>query len=148
MEILCNLEEWSVVVIADTESPKERSFGSCVYLGDDEQHCLGFDIVEVTPFKAYTPKNIGYLWPIQQDATTIFDTDDDNLPTSKNIALEPTTDSVIAYRPANEDSERSVNIYAHFGRLDVWLRGFLLSEINIRRPVQYLPSLNSTLSGK
>jgi hypothetical protein len=64
-----------VVVIADTKPPKEWSCGSCVYLGVDEQQCLGFDIVEVTPFKAYTRNNIGYLWAIQQGATTIFDTD-------------------------------------------------------------------------
>ncbi|KAI9233604.1 MAG: hypothetical protein BYD32DRAFT_465177 [Podila humilis] len=143
MEILCNLEGWNVVVIADTKSPKEWSCGSCVYLGVDEQQCLGFDIVEVTPFKAYTRKNIGYLWAIQQGATTIFDTDDDNLPTSKNIVFESTTGSVIAYRPVNEDSEKGVNVYAHFGRPDIWPRGFPLSEINVRRPVQYLPSFNS-----
>ena len=158
------------MVIVDTKSPKEWSCGSCVCLSVDEQQCLGFDIVEVTLFKAYTRKNIGYLWAIQQGASTIFDTDgkrsissnydhnrpssilndnfdswmlDDNLPTSKNIVFESATESVIAYCPVNEDSEKGGNVYAHFGRPDVWPRGFPLSESNVRRPVQYLPSFNS-----
>ncbi|KAF9178582.1 hypothetical protein BGZ51_005257 [Haplosporangium sp. Z 767] len=127
---------------SDTKSPKEWECGSCVYLTIEDQQCLDFGIVEVIPFKAYTRKNIGYLWAIQQGATTIFDTDDDNLPNSKDIAFESPTESVITYRPGNS-LKRSVNVYSHFGRPDIWPRGFPLSEIDIRQPTLYLPSYNS-----
>ncbi|KAF9180313.1 hypothetical protein BGZ51_006295, partial [Haplosporangium sp. Z 767] len=126
----------------DTKSPKEWECGSCVYLTVEDQQCLEYGIVEVIPYRAYTRKNIGYLWAIQHGATTIFDTDDDNLPTSKDIVFEPHTEGVIAYRASN-NSERSVNVYSHFGRPDIWPRGFPLSEIDIERPVTYLPSYNS-----
>ncbi|KAI9236926.1 MAG: hypothetical protein BYD32DRAFT_462048 [Podila humilis] len=142
MEILCNLPGWNVVVVADTKSPKEWACGSCVYLTVEEQLCLDFDIVPAIPFKAYTRKNIGYLWAIKHGATTIFDTDDDNLPTSKQIIFESPTDSFVVFSP-NETESRSINIYSHFGRPDVWPRGFPLSEINITRSVQYLPSYGS-----
>jgi len=32
-----------------------------------------------------------------------------------------------------------VNIYSHFGRPDIWPRGFPLDDIDARRPVAYLP---------
>ena len=61
--------------MADTKSPKHWTSGSCVYLTVEDQQCLDFGIVDLIPFKAYTRKNIGYLWAVQQGATTIFDTD-------------------------------------------------------------------------
>lgn len=71
-----------------------------------------------------------------------MDCKDDNLPTSKNIAFESPTDSFVVFSP-NETESRSINIYAHFGRPDVWPRGFPLSEVDIQRSVQYLPSYGS-----
>ncbi|KAG0201187.1 hypothetical protein BGX28_005934 [Mortierella sp. GBA30] len=132
----------AVVVVADTKSPKEWECGNCVYLSVEDQKCLSFGIVEVIPFKAYTRKNIGYLWAIQQGAALVFDTDDDNLPTSMNITLESPTESVIAYR-SDSSSGKSVNVYSHFGRPDIWPRGFPLEDIDIRRPVSYIPSYHS-----
>ncbi|KAG0043384.1 hypothetical protein BGZ83_011470 [Gryganskiella cystojenkinii] len=142
MDLLCNLEGWNVVVVADTKSPKDWKCGSCVYLSVEDQTCLSYGIVEVIPYKAYTRKNIGYLWAIQQGATRVFDTDDDNLPTGKDIILESPTASVVGYR-ADKTTGKSVNIYSHFGRPDIWPRGFPLEEIDIRRPVAYIPEYDS-----
>lgn len=64
-----------MVVVADTKSPKDWKRGSCVYLSVEDQQCLHYGIVELLPYKAYTRKNIGYLWAIQHGATKIFDTD-------------------------------------------------------------------------
>ncbi|KAG0036009.1 hypothetical protein BGZ82_004832 [Podila clonocystis] len=101
-----------------------------------------YGIVEVIPYRAYTRKNIGYLWAIQQGATKVFDTDDDNLPTGNDIILEPPTRGVVGYRSDNTTG-KSVNIYSHFGRPDIWPRGFPLEEIDIRRPVSYIPEYES-----
>ncbi|KFH71703.1 hypothetical protein MVEG_01998 [Podila verticillata NRRL 6337] len=141
MELVCNLPGWNTVVVADSKSPKDWKCGKCVYLTVEEQQCLGFGIVPVIPFKAYTRKNIGYLWAIKQGATTVFDTDDDNLPISKDVAFESPTESVIVF--SDEAASRSVNIYSHFGRPDVWPRGFPLPDIDNRKQVQYLPSYGS-----
>ncbi|GJJ75015.1 hypothetical protein EMPS_07373 [Entomortierella parvispora] len=143
MELLCNLEGWHVVVIAYSKSPKEWTCGSCVYLSVEEQQCLGYSIIDVVPHNAYTRKNIGYLWAVQQGATKVFDTDDDNLPTGKDIIFESPTDSLIGYRPANATGGKSVNIYSHFGRPDIWPRGFPLDDIDVRRPVAYLSEYDS-----
>lgn len=61
--------------MADTKSPTDWTCGSCVYLSVQDQKCLSYGIVEVIPYRAYTRKNIGYLWAIQQGATKVFDTD-------------------------------------------------------------------------
>ncbi|KAG0097462.1 hypothetical protein BGZ93_002696 [Podila epicladia] len=142
MELLCNLQGWNVVVVADTKSPKEWACGSCVYLSVEDQKCLSYGVVDVIPYKAYTRKNIGYLWAIQQGATKVFDTDDDNLPTGNDIILESPTGGVVGYRSDNTTG-KSVNIYSHFGRPDIWPRGFPLEEIDIRRPVSYIPEYES-----
>ncbi|KAG0247488.1 hypothetical protein DFQ27_001931, partial [Actinomortierella ambigua] len=113
MDLLCNLEGWNVVVVADTKSPKQWKSGSCVYLSVEEQQSLSYRIVDVIPYRAYTRKNIGYLWAIQQGATKIFDTDDDNLPTGKDIFVESPTGGVVGYRSGGA-SGKSVNIYSHF----------------------------------
>ncbi|KAG0259631.1 hypothetical protein DFQ27_003957 [Actinomortierella ambigua] len=142
MDLLCNLEGWNVVVVADTKSPKQWKSGSCVYLSVEEQQCLSYDIVDVIPYRAYTRKNIGYLWAIQQGATKIFDTDDDNLPTGKDIFVESPTGGVVGYRSGGTTG-KSVNIYSHFGRPDIWPRGFPLDDIDIRRPVSYMREYDS-----
>ncbi|KAF8950051.1 hypothetical protein BGZ52_003934 [Haplosporangium bisporale] len=142
MDLLCNLEGWNVVVVADTKSPTDWTCGSCVYLSVEDQKCLSYGIVEVIPYKAYTRKNIGYLWAIQHGATKVFDTDDDNLPTGKDIIFEAPTSSVVGYHPDNTTG-KSVNIYSHFGRPDIWPRGFPLEEIDVRRPTSYLPEYES-----
>ena len=36
-----------------------------------------------------------------------------------------------------------MNIYSHFGRPDIWPRGFPLEDIDVRRPVAYLPEYAS-----
>ncbi|KAF9926148.1 hypothetical protein BGZ67_008254 [Mortierella alpina] len=142
MDLLCNLEGWNVVVVADTKSPKDWACGSCVYLSVEDQQCISYRVAEVIPYKAYTRKNIGYLWAIQQGATSVFDTDDDNLPTGKDIIFESPTGGVVGYRSDNTVG-KSVNIYSHFGRPDIWPRGFPLEEIDIRRPVSYTPLYES-----
>ncbi|GJJ75665.1 hypothetical protein EMPS_08023 [Entomortierella parvispora] len=142
MDLLCNLEGWNVVVVADTKSPKDWKCGSCVYLSVEEQPCLNYEIHKALPYKAYTRKNIGYLWAIQQGAKKIFDTDDDNLPNGKDIILESPTEGVVGYRKVS-GTGKSVNIYSHFGRPDIWPRGFPLEEIDVRRPVAYLPEYDS-----
>ncbi|GJJ73340.1 hypothetical protein EMPS_05698 [Entomortierella parvispora] len=142
MDLLCNLKDWNVVVVADTKSPKEWTCGSCVYLSVEDQKCLSYGIVDVIPYRAYTRKNIGYLWAIQQGATRVFDTDDDNLPTGNDIIFESPTGGVVGYR-SDETTGKSVNIYSHFGRPDIWPRGFPLEEIDVRRPVTYIPESES-----
>ncbi|KAF9158319.1 hypothetical protein DFQ26_007758, partial [Actinomortierella ambigua] len=66
----------------------------------------------------------------------------DNLPTGKDIFVEEATGGVVGYR-WNDTTGKSVNIYSHFGRPDIWPRGFPLDDIDIRRPVSYMREYNS-----
>ncbi|KAF9970247.1 hypothetical protein BGZ73_007081 [Actinomortierella ambigua] len=67
---------------------------------------------------------------------------DDNLPTGKEIFVESPTGGVVGYRTDNTTG-KSINIYSHFGRPDIWPRGFPLDDIDIRRPVSYMTEYES-----
>jgi hypothetical protein len=82
--LACSSNPWcrKVVVVADLKTPKDWQSGpACHYVSVDEQRRLPFSIRRLTPFRAYTRKNLGYLYAISLGAEVIFDTDDDNLPT-------------------------------------------------------------------
>lgn len=92
----------------------------------ERQRTLGYRIHDLIPYKSYARKNIGYLYAIQHGAKIIYETDDDNSPTSGKITFHQKdtgdfyvfkTDSVV------------VNPYGHFGQNTIWPRGYPLDLI-------------------
>ena len=103
-----------------------HSHPNCVFLSVEKQKSLGYRIHDFLPYKSYARKNLGYLYAIQHGAKVIYETDDDNSPTSGKITFyqEETgkffvykTDSVVA------------NPYEHFGQSTIWPRGYPLDHI-------------------
>ncbi|KFH71702.1 hypothetical protein MVEG_01997 [Podila verticillata NRRL 6337] len=130
------------VVVAETNTPKDWACGSCLFLSAEEQQCLGFGIVPATPFKSYSRKNVGYLWAIKQGATTVFDIDDDNLPSSKGFVFDSPTESFVVF-DSKDAACRSINFNAHFGAPDIWPRGYPLTESHQTTSAHYLHSYGS-----
>ena len=102
------------------------SHPNCDYLSVEKQKTLGYRIHDLLPYKSYGRKNIGYLYAIQHGAKIIYETDDDNSPTSGEITFHQKesgdfyvykTDSVV------------VNPYEHFGQSTIWPRGYPLDHI-------------------
>ncbi|XP_068752945.1 uncharacterized protein [Montipora capricornis] len=123
---LSKIEGWKVVVVGDTKTPEDWSYPNCIFLSVENQRTLGYRIHDLIPYKSYARKNIGYLYAIQHGAKIIYETDDDNSPTSGNIAFYQKgigdfyvyeTDSVV------------VNPYEHFGQSSIWPRGYPLDYI-------------------
>lgn len=57
------------MVVADTKSPATWSEGSCIYLSmADQTTRLPYSLVDITPERSYTRKNIGYLYAIHHGA--------------------------------------------------------------------------------
>jgi hypothetical protein len=79
-------------------------------------------------------KNLGYLYAIQQGATWIADTDDDNFP------YENWGDQIMENRALESLSEaKVVNIYRHFTDQFIWPRGLPLNAILGAKEAQLNP---------
>ncbi|XP_044178096.1 probable glycosyltransferase STELLO1 [Acropora millepora] len=123
---LAAMDGWKVVVVGDTKTPADWSHPNCVFLSVEKQRKLGYRIHDLLPYKIYGRKNMGYLYAIQHGAKIIYETDDDNSPTSGEITFHQKekgdfyvykTDSVV------------VNPYEHFGQSTIWPRGYPLDYI-------------------
>lgn len=114
---------WHIVVVGDKKSKHIESTANLTYLSLEDQRKLPFSIIEKLPYNHYARKNIGYLYAIKKGAEIIYDTDDDNFPTSDWQLPDFYCDRMIV------SSERFVNVYKYFTRYKVWPRGFPLDEI-------------------
>ena len=92
----------------------------------EKQKTLGFRIHDLIPYRSYPRKNIGYLYAIQHGAKIIYETDDDNSPTSGKITFyQKESGDFFVYKT---DSPM-VNPYEHFGQSTIWPRGYPLDHI-------------------
>lgn len=123
---LAKIDGWKVVVVGDTKTPAGWSHPNCVFLSVEKQKTLGYRIHDLIPYKSYARKNIGYLYAIQHGAKVIYETDDDNCPTSGKITFHlENTGEFYVYKT---DSS-VVNPYEHFGQSSIWPRGYPLDRI-------------------
>ncbi|XP_078374528.1 uncharacterized protein LOC144658081 [Oculina patagonica] len=123
---LAGIEGWKVVVVGDTKTPADWSYPNCVFLSVEKQKSLGYHIHDLLPYKSYARKNIGYLYAIQHGAKIIYETDDDNSPTSGKITFyQQETGDFLVYRT----DSILVNPYEHFGQSSIWPRGYPLDHI-------------------
>ncbi|KAF8373649.1 hypothetical protein PRIPAC_80078 [Pristionchus pacificus] len=131
---LASYPEWTLVVVGDSKTPANWSLPDVHYLSLDAQEALGFQSVKLLPTKSYTRKNAGYLYAIANGAQWIYDTDDDNKPFGKGLdQFEYSSGGTRGLRfTATENApvqERLFNPYRHFGRAEMWPRGFPLEHI-------------------
>lgn len=126
IKVFASQEGWRTVVVGDTKSPEDWEYENCTFLGVEKQKKLGYEVYNLLPFKSYARKNIGYLYAIQHGAKVIYESDDDNIPTNGIISI-PEETKIQSY--VYEEDKIAVNVYAHFGRPDVWPRGFPLNQI-------------------
>ena len=92
----------------------------------EKQKTLGYRIHEFLSYRSYPRKDIGYLYAIQHGAKIIYETDDDNSPTSGKIGFyQKETGDFYVYKT---DSPM-VNPYEHFGQSTIWPRGYPLDHI-------------------
>ena len=92
----------------------------------EKQKALGYRIHDLLPYKSYARKNIGYLYAIQHGAKIIYDTDDDNSPTSGEITFhQKESGDFFVYKT----DSLVVNPYVHFGQSTIWPRGYPLDHI-------------------
>jgi len=127
IKVFAAQDGWKTVVVGDTKTPSDWSYPNCTFLSVETQKELGYQINAYIPYKSYARKNIGYMYAVQHGAKIIYESDDDNIP-SHGLKLIEENSQIVSYVP--EENRYAVNVYAHFGKPDVWPRGYPLRVIN------------------
>lgn len=120
----CKKRNLEFIVIGDTKSPTDFQLEGCDFWGIDRQSTLPFDLAKITPTKHYSRKNLGYLLAIQNGATELVETDDDNIPRD-----EFWTDKQREVKSHAFENAGWVNVYHYFTKHKIWPRGFPLEEL-------------------
>jgi hypothetical protein len=119
--IQCGVEFY---VIGDMKTPKDFQLQGSNFIDTSEQERFDLKLPGFLPYNHYTRKNVGYLLAIQNGATIILETDNDNLPYNEFWdAREVDTEAFVI------ENEGWLNIYRYFTDKQIWPRGFSLQHI-------------------
>ncbi|MHC4271403.1 MAG: STELLO glycosyltransferase family protein [Planctomycetota bacterium] len=130
----CAHRGYHFIVIGDQDSPDDFHIDGCDFYDVERQKQTGLKFALSCPTKHYARKNIGYLIAIQNGASIIIETDDDNFPRDEFWNPRIRKHKV----PALENSDW-VNIYKYFTDENIWPRGFPLEYLHKKIP--YFDSL-------
>lgn len=116
---------WRVIVVGDTKSPAGWECPGTTFISYQEQLNRFGQLAHLIPAQHYSRKNLGYLYAMQEGATCIIETDDDNIPFES--FGENLTPEVSGHELAGGDW---LNVYLHFSDANVWPRGLPLDAIH------------------
>jgi hypothetical protein len=129
-----------LVVAGDQKGPQDYSIDghndAVYFLSLNDQLDSPFELARLLPTGHYSRKNIGYLHAIAQDASCIYETDDDNAPLpawkKRNEYLENAR--IVETRGDKEQTQHWVNVYRYFSNENIWPRGLPLDAIHDTLP--------------
>lgn len=119
---ICSAE---LVLIGDKKSPKwdkDKLPRNVHYFSIEDQNSRWPKLSKLIPLNHYGRKNLAYLWAIENGVEILLDTDDDNF-----SELDVFSHNTNAYRTISSSKEW-VNVYAYFGKINIWPRGLPLDE--------------------
>jgi hypothetical protein len=119
------LENMKLIVVGDKKTPKNWCNKNTNFISVDDQEKMSFSLRRVLPYNHYSRKMIGYLVAMQNEASYIIDTDDDNIP--KSNWHFPDIEGTYSTIP---DNLGFVNIYQLYSSHKIWPRGFPLRFVN------------------
>jgi hypothetical protein len=152
------IEKWAevsgnkVIVVGDNKTPSYWNHKSCDFISIVDQKEGAFKISKSILENHYTRKNIGYLYALENDASMIIDTDDDNFPYPEKWLelMENKTDTL--YLEDQRDLTYK-NVYTHFSNSTTpfWPRGFPLNKLTLENsvitPDEVVPSKGNNVIG-
>jgi len=113
-----------LIVVGDRKTPVDWSHDAVEYLSVEEQMSSKWKLARTLPWNHYARKMLGYLKAIEDGATVILDTDDDNIPRPNWSFPEFEAD----YEAVTIEG-KFLNIYRYFSRQRIWPRGFPLQDV-------------------
>ena len=114
-----------LVIIGDKKTPpwdKNNLPKFVHYFSIDDQVKKWPKLANALPFNHYARKNLAYLWALENQASILLDTDDDNYSKVKIFESNLSNFRLI------EGSSEWLNIYGYFGKGEIWPRGVPLDE--------------------
>ena len=120
----CSEGEYHFIVIGDQASPAEFHIDGCDFYSLKRQKQTKLKFAQLCPIRHYARKNIGYLLAIRNGASTILETDDDNIPYRQFWDSQQRIQNV----PVLKNSGW-VNVYRYFTDQNIWPRGFPLERV-------------------
>ncbi|MEZ5199394.1 MAG: STELLO glycosyltransferase family protein [Bacteroidales bacterium] len=124
VEKFSKLNGYQLIVVGDKKSPANWYCNNVIYLSVEDQLGMDFHLVKLLPFNHYCRKMLGYLYAIQNDASIIIDTDDDNIP-KPNWNFPGFSGEFLLF-PAEKGF---INIYQYYSNQKIWPRGLPLNRI-------------------
>lgn len=118
-------ENYNLIVVGDRKTKDKWECPPANFLPIESHDKLGFKLGEFLPENHYGRKMIGYLRAIQQGATCIIDTDDDNIPKDINYSFPLFSGEFDLF----SNSTGYANVYSYFTNQPLWPRGFPLKLI-------------------
>ena len=131
----CLIRNIPFLVIGDRKSPSLFNLKGCEFYSLERQRSLSFQLAQITPERHYSRKNLGYLIAMQQGASEIQETDDDNIPFSE--FWETSSSSVNGLAIQNRGW---FNVYSHFSNKNIWPRGFPLEFLKMNSSIEGITS--------
>ncbi|KAK6179748.1 hypothetical protein SNE40_012037 [Patella caerulea] len=135
IKYMSTLPKWKLLVVANSNTPKDWKLADCVYLSLAEQH--QFKISKLIPTESYSRKTVGFLYAITKGADTIYDLDD-------TINLLSDLDDLVKREifeyGLQYDGKVVFNQFNHFGQSTIWPRGYPMKKISENGTNRYLVS--------
>ncbi len=125
----CSEGEYCFLVIGDQDSPADFHIQGCDFYSLERQKQTDLRFAQLCPTRHYARKNIGYLIAIRNGASTIIETDDDNIPYQQFWNQRQRIQNVPVLRNSGW-----VNIYRYFTDRNIWPRGFPLEQLQKQIP--------------
>ena len=121
-----------LIAIGDRKTPAAVWPEGARYFSVQQQLATDLEYACVAPLNHYARKNIGYLIAMAEQASVIFDTDDDNAPLESWKRRAPETKARMCAQAG------WVNVYQWFTDAHVWPRGLPLDHAQHQSPVPEL----------
>jgi hypothetical protein len=123
----CSEREYHFIVIGDQASPAEFHIDGCDFYDLKRQKQTNLKFAQLCPTKHYARKNIGYLLAIRNGASTIIETDDDNIPYRQFWEQRQRIQNVPVLQNGGW-----VNVYRYFTDQNIWPRGFPIERLQMQ----------------
>lgn len=121
---------WKVIIIGDKKSSVIGETENLKYYSIEKQELTGFNIHQKLPYNHYARKNLGYLLAMRENASIIYETDDDNEPLAQFSWPEFYCEDRI------NSEHKFLNIFTYFSKDHSWPRGFPLEYITNPKTIE------------
>jgi hypothetical protein len=113
----------NLIVVGDLKTPNIKCGASTFVSYETQINESPLSLTKFLPVNHYARKNLGYLLAMHRGASSIYESDDDNIPNDKWKLREETCKADLVC------THDWLNVYRRFCGTDVWPRGFPLSRV-------------------